>query len=151
MNEDPLPPVKGRFSISVIENDNGEILLLRRSVKRQYGPGLWGFPAGHFEGNESAEQCARREREEEMGPDISLQPVKHLRPVRGRHNGGCGEFYLFHLRWLGGKIALNHEHTDFAWVSKENYKRYDVMQGVDEDLLYLQVWPRDYLNRENLP
>jgi len=151
MNEAAPPPVKGRFSINVIENDHGEILLLKRSIASKYGPGLWGFPAGHFEENENAEQCARRELQEEVGADISLEPVKHLQPVRDRHYGGCYEFYLFHLRWIDGKITLNHEHTDFAWVNKEDYKSYDVMRGVDEDLLYLQVWPRDYLNQENLP
>jgi len=72
-----------------------------------------------------------------VGADISLAPVKHLQPVRGQL---CGyEFYLFHLRWIDGKVTLNHEHTDFAWVNKADYKSYDVMKGVDEDLLYLQV------------
>ena len=138
--------VAGRFSVNVVENDNSEVLLLKRSQASKYGPGLWGFPAGHVEDGEAPEECAERELFEEIGSDISVEPVKQITPVRDHISGRIYEFYLFHLRWLGGNITLNHEHTDYAWVNRYGYHRYPVMRGVDLDLLYLDIWPRKYLS-----
>ena len=142
------PPVTGRFSVNVVENDHSEILLLKRSVSSQYGPGLWGFPAGHIEEDESPKECAERELFEEIGADISVELVRQLDPVSDEFSGRVYEFYLFHRRWLGGKVKLNHEHTDYAWVNRYDYKSYPVMRGVDLDLLYLDIWPGEHLNAE---
>ena len=146
MKQNSPQPVSGRFSVNVVENGNSEILLLRRSTESKYGPGLWGFPAGHIEDSETPEECAERELFEEIGTDISVEPVKQLDPVRDEISGRSFEFYLFHLRWLCGEITLNHEHTDYAWVSRHDYKNYPVMRGVGLDLLYLDVWPKEYLS-----
>ena len=137
----------GRFSVNVVMNGNSEILLLKRSTASRYGPGLWGFPAGHIEAGESPQECAQRELFEEIGTDISVEPVQQLDPVRDEISGSIYEFYLFHLRWLGGEIRLNDEHTDYAWVNRHDYKNYPVMRGVDLDLLYLDIWPEQYLKR----
>ncbi len=139
-------PAAERFSVNVVENGDSEILLLKRSTASRYGPGLWGFPAGHVEDGESPQECARRELFEEIGAGISVETVKQLAPVRDEISGKIHEFYLFHLRWLGGEITLNHEHTGYAWVSRHDYKNYPVMRGVGLDLLYLDIWPKEYLN-----
>ena len=148
MKQDTASPVAGRFSVNVVENEDSEILLLKRSTASKYGPGLWGFPAGHLEEGESPEQCASRELSEEIGENISVELIRHLAPVRDEITGNINEFYLFHLRWMGGEIRLNHEHTDYAWVNRHDYKHYPVMRGVDLDLFYLDIWPREYLSTE---
>ena len=140
-----ISSVAGRFSVNVVENRTSEILLLKRSTASKYGPGLWGFPAGHVEDSESPEECAKRELFEEIGADISVELVKQIAPVRDRISGRIFEFYLFHLLWLDGDIRLNHEHTDYAWVNRHDYKNYPVMRGVDLDLLYLDIWPKEYI------
>ena len=148
MTRETTQAVKGRFSINVVENNNSEILLLKRSVSSKYGPGLWGFPAGHFEEKETPEECARRELFEEIGGAISVELLNQLEPVRDNHFDGVYEFHLFHLRWHGGEISLNQEHTDYVWVSRHDYKNYPVMKGVDLDLFYLKIWPKEYLNQD---
>ena len=140
--------IRRQFSVNVVENEKSEILLLKRSINSRYGPGLWGFPAGHLEEGETPEQCASRELIEEIGPGISVEPIKRHEPVRDEIAGKIYEFHLFHLRWLDGEIRLNHEHTDYAWVSRDDYRHYPVMRGVDLDLLCLDVWPREYVTAE---
>lgn len=140
-----------RFSINVLENDRNEILLLKRSTALRLGPGLWGFPAGHMETNETPEDCARRELREEIGDQFQADLVQVVGPIRDTHYGGIYEIHLFHYRWRGGEIRLNDEHTDYAWVSKDSFGNYAVMDGIDEDILYLQIWPRKYLRVEKLP
>lgn len=144
-------PPEARFSINLIVNNKNELLLLKRSDKLGLGPGKWGFPAGHIQTSESPKQCAFRELNEEIGTNTSLELVRTLGPVRDSFYGGVYEVYLFQFHWFGGEIILNHEHTEFAWVAPEDYKTYDVMPGLDEDIALLNLWPIKYLDRNKLP
>lgn len=150
-NNSSPAPIVARFAINVLENSAGELLLLRRASHLRLAPGLWGFPAGHLEPGESPAQCAARELGEEIGLAHEVRLMRTLGPIRDTHYGGIYEIHLFHQQWLGGTITLNHEHTEHAWVSKERFRDYDVMNGIDEDILYLGIWPREYLREEKLP
>lgn len=140
-----------RVSINVVENRGREILLLRRSPHARLGAGRWGFPAGRLERREAPSQCALRELTEEIGAEHRIESISKLGPIGDTFYGGIFEIYLFHHRWLEGRIVLNHEHTQYAWVGREIYKGYSVMDGIDEDLAYLSVWPRRFLNQDKLP
>lgn len=143
--------IKERFTINVLENDKNEVLLLKRGLTTKLGPGLWGFPAGHIEKGESPEDCSIRELKEEIGNNHTIELVNQFGPVRDTFYGGVYQIYLYHYRWLDGEVQLNHEHTDYVWIGKEQFKNHDVMDGIDEDLLYLKIWPREYLNENKLP
>ena len=134
------PPVKARFAINILENNNNEILLIKRYPAAKMQPNRWGFPAGHIEPNETPDECADRERCEEIGTHHTVELIKTFGPVRDTYYGGIYELYLFHQRWITGEILLNHEHTDFAWVNQYSYKSYEIMDGIDEDLIYLNIW-----------
>lgn len=143
--------IKARFSINVLENDRNEILLLKRGQHTSIGPGLWGFPAGHIEQHETPEACSLRELKEEIGDQFKVELLHEIGPVHDSFYGGIYEIHLYHYRWLNGEIHLNHEHTEFAWVSKEDFRNYTVMDGIDEDIRYFGIWPRKYLNTGKLP
>lgn len=146
-----LKPIQARFSINLVENSSRELLLLKRHKKAGLGPGLWGFPAGHIKKNETPEFCSIRELNEEIGCEHKAELMRKLGPMRDTFYGGIYEVYLFHYHWRSGIINLNYEHTHYAWVSAENYKNYPVMKGLDEDIAWLDIWPRKFLNSENLP
>ena len=143
--------VNTSFSINVVVNNLLQVLLLKRATSSSLGPGLWGFPAGHIEPNETPADCSIRELLEEIGSNHVVELVKQFGPVSDSFYGGVYRIYLYHYRWLEGEITLNHEHTDFAWVGREQYRHYDVMDGMDEDLRYLNIWPIEYLNEDKLP
>ena len=143
--------IKARFSINILENSQNEILLLKRSKKMQLGPGLWGFPAGHIEDNESPQDCAMRELHEEIGNEFRIELINHIGPLRDSFYGGIYRIYLYHHRWLDGTVILNPEHTDYAWAGKQEFKNYCVMDGIDEDIFYLGIWPIEFLNHDKLP
>jgi 8-oxo-dGTP pyrophosphatase MutT (NUDIX family) len=145
-----LPEIRARFCLAVLTGAAGEILLLRRAADDAFAPGLWGFPGGHIHEGETPEQTIARELNEEVGP-LLLEPVSRFGPVRDTLYGGIYEVHLFRYRYLGGEIALNEEHDAFAWVPKERYRSYPVVDGIDEDLLHLDVWPREWLNAAKLP
>ena len=145
------PEIKARYAINVLENSSGEILLLKRHPDSRLGSGQWGFPGGHIREDEDPAECARRELEEELGPDCHTELLQQYGPVRDTWYGGEFEVHLFHHRWLGGDIVLNHEHTEYAWVSRDAYPDYAIMDGVDEDLFYLGIWRVEFLNANRLP
>ena len=146
----PLPDARARFAINVVTSRRDELLLLRRSSKATLGPGRWGFPAGHIEPGETPRQCALRELDEEVGDDHQVLIRQTLGPIRDKHYGGVYEIHLYHLLWQRGEIRLNHEHSEYAWVSRRDYKQYAVMDGIDQDLYLLNIWPLSCLNRERV-
>lgn len=142
---------EARFSICVIADDRDRVLFLKRAPQLALGPGQWGFPAGHIEEGESPAACAARELDEEIGRDHALDLVRALGPLRDGCYGGRYEIHLFHYRWRGGCVRLNEEHTAFAWIAPADYAALDVMAGLDEDLLLLDVWPYAALDPARLP
>jgi len=146
-----LPPVKDRFSINIVEDNLSRLLFLKRSADAGLGPGLWGFPAGHIKPGEKPEDCALRELREEIGTVFTINNMAAIGPVRDSYYGGIYEIYLYHHHWLDGEVRLNHEHTQYAWVDRNSYKNYPVMDGIDEDIRYFDIWPEHYLHKEKLP
>jgi len=147
----PDIPVKARFSINVIENLQHELLFLKRSMYAELGPGLWGFPAGHIKNNETPEKCAAREITEEIGHQLKMEFIRRFGPVRDYCYGGIYQVWLFHFIWHGGVIKLNDEHTEFDWVGPERFNDLDTMDGIDEDIAWLEIWPLRFLDKNKLP
>ncbi len=143
--------IQARYAICLVEDGDNALLFLKRGAGARLGAGLWGFPAGHIQAGERAEDCARRELCEEIGADCKLELVNRIGPVRDSFYGGVFEIHLFHYRWGGGVLTLNDEHSDYAWVSREEYRAYAVMDGIDEDIAYFGIWPRACLNEDRLP
>ena len=140
-----------RYALNLLLNPAGELLLIRRVETARLGPGLWGLPAGKIEPGETPAEAALREMEEEIGPGHETRLVRYLGPLRDTYYGGIYEIHLFHRHWLAGDVRLNHEHSAFAWVSPERFRDYPVMDGIDEDIALLGLWPQRWLNPARIP
>jgi 8-oxo-dGTP diphosphatase len=139
------------YALNLLQNAAGELLLLKRAADARLGPGLWGLPAGKIEQGESAAAAALREMGEEIGPGHQVELLRYLGPRRDTYYGGIYEIHLFHRRWHAGQVVLNHEHSEFAWVAAARFRDYAVMDGIDEDIALLGLWPQRYLNAERVP
>lgn len=71
MREDSSPLPHKKIGVAVIYNNAGEILIDRRPDKGLLG-GLWEFPGGKIEENETVEECIKREILEEIAIDIEV-------------------------------------------------------------------------------
>jgi len=138
---DPQPRITDRFSICVLEDADRRLLFVKRSPQESLGAGKWGFPAGHIEDGETPRECALREMIEEIGQDHELVEVNQVGPIRDTFYGGQFEIHLFHFHWLSGSVELNHEHTAFRWVPAAEFENLDVMLGIEQDIVLLDIWP----------
>lgn len=145
-----LDPPKSRFSIAVLEDPNDRLLMVKRAPHEKFGANQWGFPAGHIESGESALECIRRELDEEIGLDHELRFVKSIGPFRDTFYGGQFEIDLFHYAWIRGEVELNEEHTEYAWVSKDQFDNYEVLLGIEQDIVLLDIWPRSMFDPSRL-
>lgn len=60
-------------------NSKGELLLQKRSLKKDKYPGFWGDIAGHIDSGEGYEKAARRELKEEIGIEARLEFLMKFR------------------------------------------------------------------------
>ncbi len=119
-------------------------LITKRAMNKKVMPGKWAFPGGglnvddyiHTPPSTSAnqwygalEKSMRREILEEVGVEIGkpvlLRDLTFIRldmiPVI------C---FTYHAPYVSGVVALDDEATDFAWVTVEQAKEYDLIDGI---------------------
>ena len=106
---------------------DGKFLIAQRSLKKAQG-GLWEFPGGKVELEETKENALIREIKEEFNADIRVDgyvgenvhhyPEKDIKLM----------FYKATL--LSDTITLN-EHEDYKWITKEDKDKYK-FAGADE-------------------
>jgi len=99
---------------------SGRLLITQRYENAHLG-GLWEFPGGKREPNETFEQCLARELQEELGLEAEvlclLESLTHAYPEKTVH------LKFFKCRWLKNEPqALGC--PAFAWVSREELPNY---------------------------
>jgi len=108
------------IGVGVLIVKDGKILLGKR--KGVCGDGLWSFPGGHLEWNESIESCAQREVLEETGLTISLpKKVTFINDIFLKEDKHYVTFYMI-AEWVKGE-ATNMEPDKcegWEWFSVDN-------------------------------
>ncbi|MFU2192590.1 NUDIX hydrolase [Methanobacterium sp. MZD130B] len=128
------------FGLSVralLTDDEGKVLILKRSTNSRTNPGKWEFPGGKVDQGESFDHALVREVHEETQLNISLEHVvgvseQNLHVIRAVHIIMSGEI-------MGGTLKLSSEHEGYAWVFFENLPEYD-----------LADWLQDFVNNQNI-
>jgi len=124
----------------VLRDAQGNILLAQRPVDKHLG-GLWEFPGGKCESNESAVDALSRELHEELG----LTQI-HSRPlIQVRHDYGDKKIFLdvyLVTDWQGEPTGK--EGQPLSWVSLKEMERYD-MPAADEPIIKALKFPARYL------
>ena len=113
---------------AIIENNDGDILIAKRSLKKAQG-GLWEFPGGKIEKNESADDAIKREIKEELNIDIEIN--KWLIEKKYEYPERTINLILCSAKWIAGDLNL-FEHEDSKWIKKEDIFKYEFAEADSE-------------------
>ncbi|MBC8441813.1 MAG: A/G-specific adenine glycosylase [Deltaproteobacteria bacterium] len=95
-----------------IVHKKGKLLITRRQLSGLLG-GLWEFPGGKLEKDESASSACIRELKEETG--ITVKIKTHLTTIHHAYTHFKIKMDVFNCRYISGKICLNGP-IDFKWI-----------------------------------
>lgn len=98
----------------IIKNNKDEILITKRNLKKSQG-GLWEFPGGKIEKNETREDAIIREIKEEL--DIEIKVDKYFGEKNFQYPDKTINLIALNCKIVDGKIKLL-EHEDAKWVKK---------------------------------
>ncbi|MFH1820786.1 MAG: NUDIX domain-containing protein [Candidatus Nealsonbacteria bacterium] len=133
-------------STAIIHKD-GKYLILRRSLDKKVFPGKWTLPGGGLTVDDyisvqkttpdawyfSLTNSLRREIMEESGLEVGklnyLLDLTFIRP------DGLPVITLsYYGDWKSGEVKLNEESIDYGWVTVEEAKNYDLIEGLLEEI-----------------
>ncbi len=104
-----------------IINDDGKVLLQKRSANKRFSPNKWGLCAGHVEANESLENAALREIKEEVGLDITskeLIPYGEREITISDSNSHITYFYYIRCNKKENEFAIQTEElSEVKWFN----------------------------------
>lgn len=139
-------------AITAIIIRDGKYLITRRSPNKKRFPGMWTVPGGKMETDDYLklpkdtefywynvlERTLRREIKEEVGIDIDN--INYVTSLATIHNDGSPSLVISCVAdYVSGEIKLQAEENDqFAWVSLEEAKNYQLLDGIYDELAMVE-------------
>jgi 8-oxo-dGTP diphosphatase len=138
---------------------DGKYLICKRSASEKLFPNKWCLPGGKIQQSEFIntkkdtsdhwlnifEKTLMREIREETG--LEVEPIGYISSLAMLRPNGFSTIILALLaRYKSGEVTLaNDELSDYAWVSLEEAKNYDLIENIWEqiekvDTRYKQAW-----------
>lgn len=124
---------------ALIENENGEILLVKR--KFDPGKGEWDIPGGFISPDEDLEEAIIREIKEELGVKIKMGKIiggyKDIYSYQGLNVPILG--LIVSAKIISGELQSNDDVSDYQFVLKDKLKDFplwcpSIRRGLEEYL-----------------
>lgn len=128
-------------TLCYLENQSGEYLMLHRVKKAvDVNKDKWIGVGGKFEGQESPDECVRREVLEETG--LTLTSFRFRGVVTFLNEGWDGEYmFLFTADGWTGELVRECAEGDLEWVPKSKVAELPIWEG---DKIFLKLLARNH-------
>ena len=136
-------------AITAIIVKDRKYLITRRSPKKRRFPGMWTVPGGKMETSDYLqlpkdtkyywynvlERTLRRELKEEVG--IEVDNIEYVTSLAMVHADGSPSLVISCMAdYISGDIKLQEDELDqYAWVSLEEAKNYQLIDGIHDELV----------------
>lgn len=142
IREDQTYPVEVHVAgICVRDNSDRiapEILIAKRSSKRELFPGKWECGGGQVRPGESFEEAIQRQMFEEFNLSVEVIAIigtYQIHPTSPQKTKIPGLSFLCSVNGRGDELTLNsREHSEFRWISPDDIRNYDFIGGVARDI-----------------
>ena len=121
----------------VLIDEDGRILLGKRSPGGTYYPNVWDVIGGHQEDGESLDETLRRELEEEIGVTPTEFREVAVLAERAPEIHGERAYHVFAVTaWHGpGPAMRGDEHTEIGWFTVDDALELDLADPGYKDVL----------------
>ena len=151
---------KHYIAVTGIIIKNGKYLITQRALNKKVFPGKWTIPGGNLELEDYInsekdtsihwynvlEKVLRREIKEETGLKIkNLGYITSMSFMKGNEPMLIVSLYG---DYESGEVNLNEESINYKWVSLEEAKDYDLIEGIYEELKILDGMIKGGVQRE---
>jgi 8-oxo-dGTP pyrophosphatase MutT (NUDIX family) len=132
---------------AIIVKDEKYLITRRSPLKKRFG-GMWTVPGGKLETNDYVnlpkdtkdywynvlEQVLRREVKEEVG--LAIKNIEYVTSLATIHADGAPSLVIScSADWESGEVILQERETDtYEWVSLEEAKGYELIDGIYDEL-----------------
>jgi A/G-specific adenine glycosylase len=120
----------------VVWNGQGRFLIAQRPLDGMLG-GLWEFPGGKREPEETLEACLRRELAEELGIEVAVGA--RLTVVQHAYTHFRITLHAFHCRVVAGQPRPL-DCADWRWVSLDDLPRFAFSAADHQIIAALRAW-----------
>ncbi|OGG78639.1 hypothetical protein A3A36_00100 [Candidatus Kaiserbacteria bacterium RIFCSPLOWO2_01_FULL_52_12b] len=143
-----VPQLLHEVVITAIIVKDGKYLITRRAPTKERFGGMWTVPGGKLETNDYVnlpkdtkdywynvlEQVLRREVKEEVG--LAIKNIEYVTSLATIHADGAPSLVISCMAdWEGGEVILQENETDrYVWVSLDEAKSYDLIDGIYDEL-----------------
>lgn len=134
---------------AIIYKPDFTYLIIKRSPNKKVFPGKWTVPGGGLSVDDyinttpstqgakqwygALEKSLRREIREEVGLEVEkpnfLVDLTFIRP-----DGIPVICFSYYAKYLSGEVVLDEDSTEFAWVTLEQARKYDLIDGIWEEM-----------------
>ncbi|MFH1193761.1 MAG: NUDIX domain-containing protein [bacterium] len=134
----------------IYKNEDGQIkyLITKRSPHKKVFPSRWTVPGGGLETDDYVNTppttpdgqwyyalafSLRREIKEEVNLEVGF--IKYLLDLAFIRPDGIPVITLsFYAPYKSGEVKLDNDAVEFAWVTHEEAKRYDLIEGIADEI-----------------
>ena len=115
---------------SIVKNEEGNILVVRRHPKSKTNPNKWELPGGKIEKGEFFDEALIREVKEETGLDVKVgdfceavqDDYPHKRTVQ----------LIMYSKDIMGDVEISDEHDDWKWADTDEIKSLDITSSLEK-------------------
>jgi 8-oxo-dGTP diphosphatase len=125
---------------AAIIREKGKVLIAQRMRNSLFGL-KWEFPGGKVEGDESPEECLRRELKEELG--IETENLGLFTTTKYSYKDFDVELLFYNVRRVSGDLQLN-SHENLVWIGIDELQDYDFVEA-DTSIIKKIMESKDYL------
>jgi mutator protein MutT len=130
-------PLVIEVAAGLIRDAAGRYLITQRR-RGSHLEGLWEFPGGKREMDETPEACLRRELAEELSATFQVGPL--VQTIRWEYPDRAVVLHFYECRWEAGPIQPR-ESQLMAWVEPERLDEYDFPPADRELIARLRAGP----------